>query len=181
MNLLSSSLREQELSLSDFSLPKEYFTNYSFLFYGFELKSKYDEDRLHINKKLNPIKFAHFVQTPKGVEIKYFYGVLPKPNKKFNSLAKKLSFASHKQEFVLSFNNYRHMMSEYEVETENSYGKYSVGGYPFDTLSDLSTTKFNDISMFYEANVPTFQKVAGLTPYVVCDTSNLVKKILGDK
>jgi len=179
--MLSSTLLERELSLSDFPLPTNYYKNYSFLFYGFELKNKYDEERSLINKKLKPVKFAHFVQTSKGIEIKYFYGVLPKPSERYNKLAEKLAYASHKQEYILSFNNYRHMMSEYGIDTENSYGKYSVGVYPFDTLSDLSEVKYEDVSLFYEADVPAYQKVAGLTPYIVCDTANLMGKVLGDK
>ncbi len=67
MNMLSSTLLERELSLSDFPLPTNYYKNYTFLFYGFELKNKYDEERSLINKKLKPVKFAHFVQTSKGI------------------------------------------------------------------------------------------------------------------
>ena len=61
MNMVPSIVLDKELRVSDFKLSSEYFKNFSFLFYGFELKSEYDEKRYRIHKSLKPKKFAHLV------------------------------------------------------------------------------------------------------------------------
>ena len=70
------------------------------------------------------------------------------------------------------------MMSEYEIKTDNSYGKYSIGLYPFDNMSDMCDESFDDYSKFFaNLTIPIFQRVGGITPYIICDTANLVKQI----
>ncbi len=177
MHMLPSVLIDKELRVSNFKLSSEYFKNFSFLFYGFELKSEYDEKRHRIHKSLKPKKFAHLVKTKKGMDFKYFYGVVLKGNKVYNKIAKQLAFASHKEEYTLSFNNYRHMMSEFDVDTSSSYGKYAVGLYPFDDVSIMSDQNIDQSKFFINKNVPMFQRVGGLTPYIICNTENLIKEL----
>ena len=68
MNMLPSVLIDKELRVSDFKLSSEFFENFSFLFYGFELKSEYDNKRHSIHKSLKPKKFAHLVKTKNGMD-----------------------------------------------------------------------------------------------------------------
>ena len=70
------------------------------------------------------------------------------------------------------------MMSEYEIKTDNSYGKYSIGLYPFDTMSDMCDESYDDYSKFFANHkIPVFQRVGGITPYIICDTANLIKQV----
>jgi len=178
MNPLLTSLDEHKIDNEKYHISTEFFTNYSFLFYGFEIKNKFDESRLLINKKISPIKFSHLVRTNEGIKIKHFYGVICKGNAIYRIISKKLAYASHKEKYTMSFDNYRHMMSEFNVSTSSSYGKYSIGLYPFDSLSDMSdNVKFDCKDFFANKDVPFYQRMAGLTSYIVCDTSNLIEEI----
>ena len=85
MNMLPSVLIDKELRVSDFKLSSEFFENFSFLFYGFELKSEYDNKRHSIHKSLKPKKFAHLVKTKNGMDFKFFYGVILKGNKVYSN------------------------------------------------------------------------------------------------
>ena len=60
MNQLLTSLDEHKIDNEKYHISTEFFTNYSFLFYGFEIKNKFDESRLLINKKISPIIFSGF-------------------------------------------------------------------------------------------------------------------------
>lgn len=175
MNMVPSILLDKELRVSDFKLSSEYFKNFSFLFYGFELKSEYDERRYQIHKSLKPKKFAHLVKTKEGMRFKYFYGIILPGNKTYNKIAKQLAFASHKEEYTLSFKNYEHMMSEFNIETSCSYGKYSVGVYPFDNISDMCDKQIDQNKFFANKNIPMFQRLGGLSSYIICNTENLIK------
>ncbi len=177
MNMLPSVLIDKELRVSDFKLSSEFFENFSFLFYGFELKSEYDNKRHSIHKSLKPKKFAHLVKTKNGMDFKFFYGVILKGNKVYSNIAKQLAFASHKEEYTLSFNNYRHMMSEYDINTSSSYGKYSIGLYPFDDIKEMYNKDIDHHKFYVNKKVPMFQRVGGLTPYIICNTENLIKEL----
>ena len=178
MNLLLPGLGEHKINNQKYCISTEFFTDYSFLFYGFEIKNKFDESRLLINKKISPIKFSHLVRTNEGIKIKHFYGVICKGNAIYRIISKKLAYASHKEKYTMSFDNYRHMMSEFNVSTSSSYGKYSIGLYPLDSLSDMSdNVKFNYEDFFTNKDVPFYQRIAGLTSYIFCDTSNLIEEI----
>ena len=178
MNMIPSILTEKSISVSKYKLSSEYFKDFAFLFYGFELKTRYDEERCKIDDSLNPVKFTHLVKSSNGMKFKYFYGVLLKGNKTYNELSKKLAYASHKDQYTLSFENYKHMMSEYEIKTDNSYGKYSIGLYPFDNMSDMCDEPYDDYSKFFANHkIPVFQRVGGITPYIICDTANLIKQV----
>jgi len=65
MNPLLTSLSEHKIDNEKYRISTEFFTNYSFLFYGFEIKNKFDESRLLINKKISDKEYEEKVTTYK--------------------------------------------------------------------------------------------------------------------
>lgn len=154
---------------------KSYFLkNGSFLFYGFVVKNKYDEERLKICSHLTPIRFKHelYDYSCNEVKINYYYGVKLQGNKKFSKLCKSLEPVSTDYNKFLKVKDYRRLFSEFNVETKDTFLYYSVGVYPFDNISDLHNGIINSELFFLDNNVPWYQKITSIKPFIFCRTND---------
>jgi len=126
------------------------------LFYGFQIKNQYDEKRLLIDESLSPIRVQH-----KDTD-KHFYGIQLEGNKTYDNLKQHLFYHMSEKEYRLLF-------SEFNIETQNSYELYNFGIFPFDKLSDLCNLSFESGKFFANTDVPFYQRISGLTPYIFVD------------
>ena len=126
------------------------------LFYGFQVKNKYDEERLLIDESLNPLRVHH-----KDTD-KHFYGIQLKGNKTYDNLKQHLFYHMTEKEYRLLF-------SEFNIETQNSYELYNFGIFPFDNSSDLCKMTFESQRFFANEVIPFYQRISGLTPYIFVD------------
>ena len=143
----------------------------SFLFYGFKIKNKYDENRLKICSNLNPIRFKHTINSPTGEkDISYYYGVKLKGNKLFDKLCKSLVPASVNIDNFLTLDNYRRFFSEYNIETSQNYLYYSIGIYPFNDINDLHNGILDPHLFYLDESIPWYQRMASVKPFIICRT-----------
>jgi len=138
------------LSYADYT---EFLKDDAFLFYGFQIKNKYDEQRLLIDESLTPVRIKHTDTN------RHFYGIFLEGNYNYKHLIKLLSCTS-------DFKEYRTLLSEFNADTQNSYELYDMGIYPFDNVSSMSDQYINTDLFFTNKNVPFYQRISGLTAYI---------------
>tara|TARA_B100001778_G_C18208871_1_gene459092 strand:- start:106 stop:576 length:471 start_codon:yes stop_codon:yes gene_type:complete len=126
------------------------------LFYGFQIKNRYDEKRLLIHESINPIRVYHQDTD------KHFYGIQLEGNKTYDNLKKHLFYHMSEKEYRLLF-------SEFNIETQNSYELFNFGIFPFDKSLDLCKMSFQSQRFFANEEIPFYQRISGLTPYIFVD------------
>jgi hypothetical protein len=134
----------------------EFFKDEAFLFYGFQVKNKYDEERLLIDESINPVRIRHSDTN------RHFYGVLLEGNYNYKHLINLFTSTT-------GFEEYRVLFSEFNADTQDSYELFDFGIYPFDNLRSMSDTYIDTDKFFCNENVPFYQRISGLTAYIFCN------------
>jgi hypothetical protein len=148
---------QSDTSLScHYSDHTEFLQDSSFLFFGFQVKNKYDEKRLLIDESLNPVRIKH-----KDTN-RYFYGIILEGNFNYKSMLKHLTS-------TLDSKEYRLFLSEFNADTQNSYELFDYGIFPFDNITSMYDRGIRMDKFFCNKNVPFYQRISGLTAYIFCN------------
>tara|TARA_R110002167_G_scaffold131670_1_gene315511 strand:- start:1806 stop:2357 length:552 start_codon:yes stop_codon:yes gene_type:complete len=152
------------------SLPK--------LFFGFRVKSKFDEARLKIKSKYKPRRVTHF-RYNNQLEPIFMYGIEVAPNPQYKELlddlnTDKLLRSSHYNEDL--YNNYKSKLGEYDLSCDECYRYACDGMYPIDNhhLDRMSKTSFKAemdsgfSTMINRSNIPWFLSIANFNLYALC-------------
>ncbi len=167
--LLSTDLQQEHPRLQKYRSSESYFdTTGSFLFLGFEIKSKYDEDRLQIHKSLEPKFIRHAVKSADFYKDRYFYGITIEGNKLHNQLVSHLVKCSVMPKYNLNIESYIILMQEHNISTKNSYGYYDIGLYPLDNLQDVCDDNIDYSLFFINKRVEFYQSIASVKPFIFC-------------
>lgn len=147
--------RDTSLSLN-YMEHTEFLKDEAFLFYGFQVKNKYDEERLLIDESINPVRIKHSDTN------RHFYGILPEVNESYKNLINLFTCTTN-------LNEYRILFSEFNADTQNSYELFDFGIYPFDNLKCMSDTHIDTDKFFNKKNIPFYQRISGLKAYIFCN------------
>ena len=109
------------------------------VFLGIRVKNKFDEQRLQIKSKYNPILLSHF-KTGRDLEPIYMYGTVIKHAGAYASLLQKLNDGS-----VSDTSTYKSVLSQYNLSCDTCYRYLSDGIYPVDVnhLDSISNTNMS--------------------------------------
>jgi len=113
---------------------------YPILFLGFVIKNQYDNLRVNIDSKYNPVNLLHFSKDRKTVTA--FKGVKLTPN----SNVKKLFNAIKIQENLsMNLGTYENLLNQYGFACKETYGYFTPGTYPidFNNLKSICEDSFN--------------------------------------
>jgi len=119
---------DTSLKIEDYTLLESIPANT--LFYGIILRNELDSVKVTINKKYSPQKFYTVAKYKDGYDILYFYGafipIMPEFNKLFSSLNSFSEIDSN------SVDNYKKILSLYNLHCNDTYRFFSSGIYPID-------------------------------------------------
>ena len=100
-------------------------------FLGFIIRNQYDDKRLSIDKKYNPLKFSIGYRHKDDINILPLYGILVNLNKVTSNLSTVL-LKQERYESTLDLNEYMNILSEYNLSCNDCYGYFYKNVYPID-------------------------------------------------
>jgi len=147
MTLLDVSLAEEPLDVDSFSYLSD--EDYPFVLLGFQLKNLYDQKRLIIQKEYNPVDIIHFIPN-EPIMPKFFRGIKLQVREKYFSLLRQLNAANLKPGISFTRENYKHLLGEFGLKSDNCLNYLDKGVYPIDSeyLNDLCTLKIKNTELY---------------------------------
>ena len=149
--MIPISLVDSPINLSEFNIFSSH--NLPVLFLGFFIKNEYDNKRLNISDKYNPIKIILFEDSEKTDSEKTvtpLYGVLLKPNQTVIDTFKTIKQQNELGEMNLS--TYKNILSQYGLSCDETYHHFSKKIYPVDftNLKSVCTDKFSSDKKIFQ-------------------------------
>jgi len=138
-------------------------------FYGFLIKSQYDEERLKINDKFN----AKYYSVETDNDYVKLYGIIRPLDSRYNTLLQelyKLDNSLPKKQLIPAYND---ILKEYGLYSSENYLNYNLNLYPVDNeyITELMGENPNGLSGWYLINfdneIPIFQQIAYSGLYIV--------------
>lgn len=170
MNLLDTDLVEQPLDIDSFS----YLTDgdYPACILGFQLKNLYDQKRLIIKSKYNPIDVIHFVPG-EAIMPKFFRGIKIPINNLLNYLIAKLESLGNINTEKINNDFYTQILNEYKLSCNNCFAFLRKGIYPIDSehLDKISNIKISQKDLYSDfldtENISSFQALGYAVIYIL--------------
>jgi len=143
---------------------------YPILFLGFVIKNQYDNLRVNIQEKYQPINLLHFSKDKQSITA--LKGIKLTPN----SMVKKLYNAIKIQEqLVMNVVMYGNLLNQYGFTCKDTYGLYAPGMYPidFNNLKSICDNNFNEDKKIFQhllgldEKVFDFQKFSSLKLFIL--------------
>lgn len=152
-------------------------SDYPCLFLGFIINSEYDNQRMHIDEKYNPIKIVH--QIDPDVFVAAFYGIRLTPNDVVKNLIN--TIVSQRQKGVLTKAVYENILNQYNMSCKHTYLLMRDSIYPIDfvNLKSVCIDSFNNDKKIFQhllsidEKVFDFQKFAALKLFVLTGNNSV--------
>jgi len=168
VNILDVSLVDEPLDVSAFSYLTD--NDYPCALLGVQIKNLYDQKRLQFNSAYNSVDVIHCVPN-EHIMPKFFRGIKLNLNSNLTPLIEKLDTLNFTNKNII--NNYKNILSEFNLTTNNCYAFLQKGTYPIDSECLDFCTKINEpIETIYEnifsnTDVATFQNYGYLVIYIL--------------
>lgn len=145
-------------------------TDYPILFLGFIIRNQYDDLRIEVNKKYNPINILHFSKDRNTFTA--LKGIKLTPN---HNIKKLFSQIKSQEKLTLNLVIYENMISQFGFACKDTYSLFAPGMYPldFNNLKTVCDDNFNaDKKIFQhllnlDENIFEFQKFSSLKLFVL--------------
>lgn len=138
--MIDISLVESPVNLDNFETFNE---DRPCLFLGFAIKNEYDNQRLQINDKYNPLRQLFAFERDGEYKVLPLYGLFMQ----LNDVAKKLARTLIEQEKTgMNINVYSDILNQHNISCKDSYSYLNKNIYPIDFqhFADLTTDKIKD-------------------------------------
>jgi hypothetical protein len=150
-------------TLNDSALPA--------LFFGFIIKTEYDNQRLHIAEQYKPIKFYH--RNEKAATVAPLYGILLTPNEYIKNVLNIINEQENKDNITLPI--YENILNQFNFSCKETYRLFNRGLYPIDftNLKDVCVDVFSSDKKIFQhmlaldENVFDFQRFASLKLFLL--------------
>jgi len=145
--------------------------DYPKLFLGFLIKNQYDNKRLYINPKYNPLRVCHL--DCKNQNMTGLFGIFLKPNKNITKVIDTL--ISQEKTNNINLLVYNNILSQHGLSCKETYGYFKHGLYPidFENLKNVCEDSFNSDKKIFQhllsldEKVFDFQKFASLKLFIL--------------
>ena len=144
---------------------------YPKLFLGFLIKNQYDNERLDLNPKYNPIKICHIDH--KNQCMVGLFGIFLKPNKNVSKVID--TILSQEKTDNINLLVYNNILNQHNLSCKETYGYFKHGIYPidFENLKNVCDESFNSDKKIFQhllsldEKVFDFQKFASLKLFIL--------------
>ena len=138
---------------------------------GFNIRNKYDEERLKIKPMLRPKNIRHFYGEEHKLNPMYFHGIELKPRNKVNHLCSIINAA-----MPVNIDSYRNILKYNRLSCTNCYHHLRDGVYPIDVecLQKLSRNKYKSNYLFlrsfleHNEKLPWFANWSNFNIFMLC-------------
>lgn len=143
---------------------------YPLLFLGYIIKTEYDNKRINLVDKYNPISFLHFSKDKKSaVALK---GVKLTPNHQIKELYRGIAA---QEKLAMNLVVYENLLNQYNFACKETYALFSPGMYPidFNNLKTICEDSFNTDKKIFQhllgidEKVFDFQKFSSLKLFIL--------------
>lgn len=143
--------------------------DYPALFLGFQILTEYDNQRLSIDAKYNPVKITHHC----GKSLCYLYGIKLTPNYHIESVFNIIKQQVKQQNLNLSV--YENVLNQFGMSCKDTYRSFNPGLYPIDldNLKKVCNDSFNTDKKIFQHLLCIdetsfdFQKFASLKLFIL--------------
>lgn len=143
---------------------------YPMLFLGFVIKNQYDDLRIKISEKYNPISFIHFSKDRKTFTA--LKGVKLTPNDTISKLSKQIDI---QEKVTMNLVTYENLLNQFGFACRETYSYFSPGTYPidFNNLKSVCTDNFNTDKKIFQhllnidESIFEFQKFSSLKLFIL--------------
>lgn len=146
------------------------YSEYPILFLGFIIKNEYDNLRINIEKRYNPINILHFAKDRNTVTP--LKGIKLTPNQNVKNL---FSLILKQEKLAMNLITYENLLNQYGFGCKETYSLFAPGLYPvdFNNLKSICDDSFNaDKKIFQhllnlDEKVFDFQKFSSLKLFIL--------------
>ena len=173
MTLVDVNSTADPLQLDNFYvIPK---TDYPYCLFGFQLKNSYDQERIKIKSKYKVKDVIHLLPTSEMSPM-CFRGIKLQLNKKLDSLIRHLQTYNISLKANISVDEYKKLLSKYNLTCNDSYAYLRKGVYPVDgsCIESITDLKWSIEELYEDAfdnSVPFFQSFSCFTIFILCNES----------
>jgi len=148
------------------------YEKYPVLFLGFIIQNEYDNKRITLNPKFNPVKFFHLQKYGPTLQILPMNGIFLKPN---DNVKKFINALKVQEKTNMNLVIYENLIFQYNLSCRDTYGLFQRGVYPidFNNLKTVCDDSFNTDKKIFQhllnlkEDVFDFQKFASLKLFVL--------------
>ena len=138
---------------------------------GFNIKNKYDEQRLKIREMLGPKNIRHYYGHDNTLKPIHFHGIELRPKNKVNHLCSTISNA-----LPVNIESYKNILKYNRLSCTNCFHYLRDGVYPIDVecLQKLSRNKYKSNYLFlrsfleHNEQLPWFANWSNFNIFILC-------------
>jgi hypothetical protein len=168
-DLLDTDLAQQPLELDNFKFLTP--DDYPLALVGFKLKNLYDQKRISLSPKYNPLDVVHRI-SPCADNIMAFRGISILLSKSYLSLIQQLENFNKIEK--VSRKVYQNLLGEFTLTCEDCYGYLNKGVYPIDgkCLNKISKTVDYDSLYTKIININDIHPMQSFSSFTIFILSN---------
>jgi hypothetical protein len=138
--MIDIDLVNEQVNLNDWIILPD--NLYPVLFLGFIIENEYDNVRIQINQKYNPVSFIHKLKNnvKLGTGLK---GVILKPN---DNVKKLMHLVREQEKSNLNLVTYENLLNQFNFGCKETYKYFCSGMYPID-FNNLKSVCVDDFNM----------------------------------
>ena len=166
--MIDFNLIDEPIDTSSFTVPVK--EEYPMLVLGVFIKNEYDNQRIQINEKFNPINILHYSKDKESVAL--FKGVKLKANKTMLNLFNSILLQEKNN---INLKVYQNLINQYNLACKETYAIFLPGTYPidFNNLKSICDDSFNNDKKIFQhllnidEKIFDFQKFASLKLFIL--------------
>ena len=143
---------------------------YPILFLGFVIKNQYDNLRVNIQEKYDPINLLHYSKDKQSITA--LKGIKLIPN---NNIKKLYNSIKVQEQLTMNLVTYENLLNHYGFACKETYGLFAPGMYPIDfiNLKSICDNDFNGDKKIFQhllgldEKVFDFQKFSSLKLFIL--------------
>ena len=143
---------------------------YPILFLGFVIKNQYDNLRVNIQEKYDPINLLHYSKDKQSITA--LKGIKLIPN---NNIKKLYNSIKVQEQLTMNLVTYENLLNQYGCACKETYGLFAPGMYPIDfiNLKSICDNDFNGDKKIFQhllgldEKVFDFQKFSSLKLFIL--------------
>ena len=166
MKYLSASSVETPVDVKDFQLLKE--AEYPYICAGIQIKNRFDQERINLNKKFKPKNIFHIFYEKGNVSCMTVKTVPLQVDKTFNPLIQQLA-----QKNIDNLEVYKNLLAEFDLSCDNCFAYFAPNTYPIDgkCINTITKNKINEETLYTKylntKEVPAYQSFGYFSIFIL--------------
>lgn len=166
--MIDFNLIDEPIKFENFTVPTK--EEYPMLVLGSIIRNEYDNQRIQLNEKYNPVNILHYSKDKQNVVL--LKGVKLQAN---NTITKLFKNILEQEKHNINLVVYQNLINQYNLACKETYALFFPGLYPvdFNNLKSICDDSFNEDKKIFQhllnidEKVFDFQKFASLRLFIL--------------